>query len=335
MFLVGRALYAFAAVALVLLLSTLITLRPTPVASILHQLTPGSANETLRYAYATFLSTRVEDDQADDPYFTATRTLAYQLLQQPSTRTRLDVPFLVLVPPHVPRSKRRALVREGATVVPVDLLEPDDNWLSPGEERWIDQFAKLNLFNMTEYDRILYMDNDMLLTRPLDAIWDEAIVRQVQQTGTDKRRVRPDEAPLPATYQIVGVSDTGGGDHPFPPEESDGLNGGFFMLRPDARLFSYYRSIMAIPGRFDSAFMEQALLNYAHRRDGNMPWRAFEMGKWNCNWPNRQDLEGGAATLHDKFWSDGNRDWIDRKLVEMWWRVQGAMEGYWRAKNEN
>jgi hypothetical protein len=27
-----------------------------------------------------------------------------------------------------------------------------------------------------------------------------------------------------------------------------------------------------------------------------------------------------------------NRAWIDRELVEMWWRVQGRMEGYWQGK---
>jgi alpha-N-acetylglucosamine transferase len=285
-----------------------------------------------RRAYATFFSSRVENDTVDDPYFTATRVLTYQFLHHPSTRTQLDIPFLVLVPPHISDYKRQVLKSEGATVVPIELLLPrNNNTLSSSEKRWEDQFCKLRLFEMLQYDRILYLDTDMLLTKSLDGIWDEPAAQSVRTTGTNESLIQGDEAPLPSTYLFTGVSDTGPG-HAFPPTEGNDINGGFWLIRPDLTLFNYYRSLMDIKGRFDTTFMEQSMLNYAHRRDGNMPWTAFPMGKWNANWPNEGDVKGGCASLHDKFWRADNKDWIDRTLVEMWWRMQGAMEGYWESK---
>lgn len=286
-----------------------------------------------RLAYATFLSTRIEDESKPDPYFTAARVLAYQLLHHPVTRTQRNIPFLVLVPPHVSEAKRERLIKDGATIVPVDLLEAKDDWARPAADRWKDQFAKLRLFEQTDYDRILYMDGDMLLTKPLDGIWDEEVARP-QKTLHNKTNIHGDEAPLPAEYLLAGVSDTGGGHHPWPPRKGNDLNGGFFLLKPSIPLFEYYSSVMNIKDRFDPAFMEQSLLTYAHRRDGNMPWKAFPPGKWNANWPGMQDVKGGAASLHDKFWDSGNKGWIDREVVEMWWRMQGEMEGYWQRINE-
>ena len=108
------------------------------------------------------------------------------------------------------------------------------------------------------------------------------------------------------------------------------LNGGFFVLRPSRTLFEYYEALLQTEGMFDSSFMEMALLNHAHRHDGPMPWVSLKPGKWNSNWPALRDWqELGSATLHDKFWSKDNEYWIERELVEMWWRVQGQMEGFW------
>jgi hypothetical protein len=79
----------------------------------------------------------------------------------------------VLVTPHVSTDKRAVLAAEGAILVPIELLETEAlDWLEPGEERFIDQFAKLRLFEQTRYSRILY----------LDAIWDEPAALPVYPT---------------------------------------------------------------------------------------------------------------------------------------------------------
>lgn len=298
----------------------------------------STKSKSPKYAYATFLSARIDNDTAieDDVYFTATRVLTYQLLYQPQTRTREDIPFLIIVPPHVSEAKRKILSAEGATIIEAPLLNPTNWTANPGEARWIDQFTKLRLFELIQYDRILYMDTDMLLTKPLDSIFSEEVIATPQWTANDTQSVQEREAPMPATYVLAGVTDNGGPGafHPVPFTPDSQLNGGFWCMQPSSVLFDYYVTLLDL-GVFDSFNMEMGLLNYAHRSDGPMPWVALPPGKWSNNWPVLRDYEElGSATLHDKFWSDGNKDWIDRELVEMWWRVQGQMEGYWQQHNK-
>ncbi|KAI9772828.1 MAG: hypothetical protein M1840_008710 [Geoglossum simile] len=288
-----------------------------------------SHNNGRKLAFATFLSTRARNETEEDLYFTAARVLTYQLLHHPTTRTNLNIPLLILTPPHISERKKDVLSREGATLIPVEPVNPEENWLSPATDKWVDQFSKLRVMELTEYDRVLYMDSDMLITKCLDDIFNEPVAQEVQYTRNISSEIKEDEGNLPSTYLLAGVSDSGGSKHDTPPIEGVDINGGFWLTRPDPALFAYYRRILEIPSRFDSAFMEQSLLTYAHRRDGNMPWRAFEMGRWNVNWPSAKDLEYGTATLHDKFWDEANEAWIDRKPVEMWRRMEGATEGYW------
>jgi hypothetical protein len=77
--------------------------------------------------------------------------------------------------------------------------------------------------------------------------------------------------------------------------------------------------------RFDANLPEQNLLNYAHRRDGNMPWQTLWYG-WNVHFASSEDLEGGVASVHEKWWrpfvhpnEDGGRmgTWGLERKVEM------------------
>lgn len=86
-------------------------------------------------------------------------------------------------------------------------------------------------------------------------------------------------------------------DHP----EQPYLNAGFFVIRPSKDLFAYYESLLRVDGKFDPTFPEQNLLNYAHRRDGPMPWAPLGW-RWNMNWPTMADFEGGARSFHAKYW---------------------------------
>ncbi|KXT14477.1 hypothetical protein AC579_4813 [Pseudocercospora musae] len=293
-----------------------------------------------KYAFATFLSTRVSNESDDDPYFTATRVLAYQLLHQPETRTRRTTPLLVLAPPHVPDNKRKALRDEGVTIVPVDLLTLK-NWCpDPSEKRWIDQFTKLRLWSLTQYDRILYLDNDMLLTHPLDDIWNEAVVSTPRRTNFHAE-THVHDPNIPQEYVLAGGADNEGPGavRPTPLLMNSRLNAGLMVIKPDRGLFKHYISILEVGGKdgaslFDTSFMEMGLLNYAHRPDGPMPWAALPSGRYCNNWPQLRDVEDGSAALHDKFWDPANKAWIERELVEMWFRVQGRMEGFWQARRE-
>jgi len=306
----------------------------------LHTIQPFFDDESInnitstchKCAYATFLSTRVENETDEDLYFEAVRTLGYQLLHQPSTKTTRGIPFIVVVPPHVSAAKRKILASEGATVIEVQPLEPKVNWVTPGKIRYIDQFTKLRIFEQQQYERILYIDGDMLLTRSLDGIWDEPITQDAFRTLDVVEVQDPNQKEIstnpPSQYTIIGVSDTQGPTHPVPPIPGEMFNGGFFMLRPSTYLYTYYTIVLNSENSFDSNLMEQSLLNHVHRLNGSMPWKHFEPGKWNVNWPGMRDLEFGSASLHDKFWEVG-RWGIDDNLALMWVKLREDMDRYW------
>lgn len=125
-----------------------------------------------KYAYATIITAEGDAEYPDveEPYLRATRLLAFQLLQSPRIRNNtLDIPFLVLVTPEIPQRHREILTDDGAIVVPVESLERE--WIRPKWGRWNNVLAKLNLWKFEEYEKIVFLDADSVLFRPIDDIF--------------------------------------------------------------------------------------------------------------------------------------------------------------------
>jgi alpha-N-acetylglucosamine transferase len=251
-----------------------------------HNHQPNSAHhnglQTPKVAFATFLAANTNAQNLDNPedeiddedgYYLGTRVLAYQLLHSRSAGTNSSIPFIVLCTEDVLKRKRARLEKDGAIIRVVDRLNAD--WVHPGSARWADVLAKLRLFEMTEWSKILFIDADHLVTARLDGVfYDEATL--TQPTLANPEAVRDDESALPRTYMLATHADFFGYEHPYPPpQDASYLNCGFFVFSPSKVLFSYYASLLSLPGRFDPGFPEQNLLNYAHRREGNMPWKAL------------------------------------------------------------
>jgi alpha-N-acetylglucosamine transferase len=293
-----------------------------------------------RVAYATFLAANANPDKketdaeseaindADDGYYLGARVLAYQLLHSRTAGMNESIPFIVICTEDVPLRKRAQLAKDGALIKVVDRLEAD--WIHPGATRWADVLAKLRLFTFTEYSKILFIEADHLGTAPLDGVfYDEATL--TQSTLADRFRVRDDEAALPTTYMLATHADSFGYDHPIPPpENADYLNCGFFVFTPSKVLFDYYLSLLTLPDRFDPNYPEQNLLNYAHRRDGNMPWKPLWYG-WNVNWPTEKDWAAGAKSFHAKYWDDDPSH--DMFLKAIWREQRAEMEGFYRGRD--
>lgn len=110
-----------------------------------------------KVAYATFLSgTEYSgDDLEEDKYFVAVRILVWQLKHVPETRTnRHDV--IVIVTPSVSQSRRDRLRKDGAIVHPVELLHVENqSWIKNEIHRFEEVMAKLRVWEMTQYNRIL------------------------------------------------------------------------------------------------------------------------------------------------------------------------------------
>ncbi|KAG5974264.1 hypothetical protein E4U55_008244 [Claviceps digitariae] len=306
-------------------------LPPDPTYGLVNQTLPTS-----RLAIATFLSggnrpSVSGSSFSSDAYLTATRTLLYQLLHGADTKINSSstIDILVLVTPNVPPETRQQLSREGALVLEAQPV-PLRWWIKTGVTRWKDQFLKLRLLQQTQYNRILFLDADTLLTSRIDTLFAEQEV--MSPAPTILQHSQPDELLLlPNQYMFAARSDnhlTGQRHHPFPPLNTNPFSAGFWVAAPSHQLFSYLLSIMDHYRRFDPHTMEQGLLNYAFRRGGPMPWRELHY-KWSATWPNARDLAGGVVSLHEKLWKTGPED-----LQLLWTRRKDEMERFWDERGE-
>jgi len=284
-----------------------------------------------KIAFATLLlpsntnSTFQSLEKDGDAYFLSTRMLNYQLQHCNKTRSREPIPFLVLVTPEVPSNQCEILQNEGATIVPVEKLPLA--WMQPLDERWRDVMVKLRLFQLTFYDQILFFDADTFVMHPLDGIFNDPAA-QTRQT-LNITPLEPDEAPLPPTYLFATLPEVVHKSHTYPPITYPYFNAGFFLLSPSIQLFNYYISLLNLPGRFDSTYPEQNLLNYAHRETGNMPWGRLGY-KWNINLPNMRDVEGGVKSVHEKLWTEGSvLKPTELGLRRRWREVREEMEVFY------
>ena len=288
----------------------------------------NKTSESSRFAIATFLTGSLESpndgkDPDPDPYYIATRVFAYQILHAPETRCNKSISFIVLATSTVSERAKQQLRSDGATVVEAKDI-PLRWWIRTGVTRWKDQFTKLRLFEMIEYDRILLIDADTLILSKIDEIFHEPEVQRPVKT-LSSRPPKTDEFPLPENFIFAARSDnalTGERNHPFPPLQTESFSAGFFLIAPSPYTFAYLLSVMSHYRRFDPHTMEQSLLNYAFRRNGPMPWRELHY-KWSATWPNLEDWEAGVVTLHEKFWSTGPPE-----LQRLWRRQREAMERF-------
>ncbi|KAF2115052.1 nucleotide-diphospho-sugar transferase [Lophiotrema nucula] len=298
---------------------------------------PDTQNETL--AYVTWLSSTVaqKDGQKpeDDVYFIGTRILVWQLLHYEPTKAK-GIDVVVLVTPDVDEQRRLQLRKDGAMVRPIEFVHgKHDAWLHPKEGRWNDIMSKLRAWEMTEYSRILMLDGDMILRYPLDGIFNDPAAQPAKTNVSILNP--PDEVRLPSEYLLASIGEVAGAKHAFPPDWDHGLKkrgyfcAGFFMLKPNKQIFKYYTDLLDIENRFSPVYMEQNLLNYAHRWDGPAPWKELSYA-WNIRSVNDNDLDQGVVSMHEKWWEEpfSHSERVKGIFHEMRWK----MEGYYLARND-
>lgn len=293
----------------------------------------GSSNNNL--AYMTLLTGTMvaTEDPENDHYFIATRILGYQLMHQRDTKTQNDIPFVVLVTKDVSKDKRDLLESDGATVTEVDYVDIDTSWIKGEMPQWKDLMTKLRAWELTQYDKIAFLDGDFILNRCMDGIFEDKAARP---TALSPQASSPsDEGELPEQYLLATIPEANPFHH-YPPKAEDNdykdpdyFNAGFFIFSPDKILFEHFKKVLSIQGRFDPKYMEQNLLNYVFRRQGKMPWVEMEYS-WHIRFPTVHDKESGVASMHDKWWSAH----MDKGLQPYYDSVRWKMEGFYEAKNE-
>ncbi|KAK3172039.1 hypothetical protein OEA41_004123 [Lepraria neglecta] len=272
----------------------------------------------------------------EDVYYLGTRVLSYQLMYAPKTRTNTPIPFVVLVTEDVYGRKRARLEQDGAVVIQIEKVVTP-KWVSTDHVQWTEQMKKPRVFQLTQYEKILYMDADMLITRRLDSIFEDESTALAPTLPSLHEKSH--EAPLPTSYIPSAQMQQRPREHPYPPDKDSAPSSiynyfcsGFWVGHPSEAVFEYYISVLNIEGRFDTSMMEQSLLNYAHRRDGPMPWRDFDYS-WTSTYRTYKEYELGAGALHEKYWREDRGDaWSGQdKLREMWLRDREDMEGFYGA----
>lgn len=285
-----------------------------------------------KYAFATYLAGSKEADW-DDPFFIGVRLLTYQLLHAEDTASvDRSIPFIVLVTKNVSQDKRLRLQKDGAVVIEGSLI--DGKWVKTETAGWKDILAKLHLWELTQFERVALLDGDTVLTRPLDGLFQDPAVTEMQTTQSKPEGIKADEGKMPATYSFASFPEMRK-KHGYPPtvEHDDFpnpsyLNAGFFVMKPSLEMQSYYFSLFDTPDRFDPGLMEQNLLNYAHRPSGNMPWTTVN-NTWNLHMALPSDIEGGVASVHSKWW-----DPLDPSMKPWLAARRWRMEGYFEAMDK-
>lgn len=294
------------------------------------------ATKSQRIIYATYLSAPTEQKDhfisefrnTSDPYFDAARILTYQLLHAPETRTRLAIPFVVFVHQNVDQEKRDRLRSDGAQVIEWSDFRVD--WVRPMESRWADVLTKLRLWEMVQYELIVFLDGDSVLTRCLDGILSAPLTWLATSTQTSLS-INGVEIPLPETYIAAGLPQlrTNHSSHPSRVPEDfwdwDTLNAGFMILKPSLEMFHYFEALLVVQDSFDTSVGDQSVLNVALSRGGPTPWTTVDFSwniQWNIQWPWPEDIKTGYAVLHEKWWAPMH--WESREYFLSWyWRMIG------------
>ena len=282
----------------------------------------NTQSTTSKYAYATFLAET--NNKADEEYYLiGTRMLIYQLLHDPETRTQRSIPFVVLVTPGVSVETRTRLELDGALVVEFPSITID--WLKPGRPRWEHVVDKLNIFKLTQFDKVLLMDVDIVILKRLDALFEEPETDVKENLG-NPAEVRDDEGKQPQRYLMAGDSAPVGADkHTWPAPRRDIINAGFVVVHPSEEMFEHYLKVLSIDGRTPGVAPENQLWEYVHRLTGNMPFVHIK-DTWIMNSPVYNDVKMGIAAVHEKWWRNSIRD---KELRDVLLKSRWKMEGYW------
>lgn len=257
---------------------------------------PSLKSNPPRVAFATILTERIDVDfpNVETPYLQAARLLSFQLLRNPRTRTRIPgAQFVVLVTPEIPKTHRDVLSREGALVVPVETL--------PFSEKYKNIPVDLNIWQLVEYDKVLYLDATSVILHPLDDIF--------KDTTTNVRAIPGGESHLPGSYLMAGweqrwmdmTQSSGSVSQSDKNENRDTMSTGFFVTRPSSDMFQYYARSLHSMEKSSSDHLAHNFLNYVHRKDGPMPWTSIGSG-WSLRGPSQWDIDNGLRSINHGWW---------------------------------
>ena len=198
-------------------------------------------------------------------YLIGVRTLRASLAASGST-----IPLVVMVTEGIDEQARRLLQDDGCLLRDVAPLRPaGESADSYANSRFAEVWTKLAVWGLTEFERVVFLDADMLVTRNMDELFsldlaDGAIA------ACHACRCNPNRIP---SYPQSWTPDTcfythcRGRDHVTEPGATDNyLNGGFLVLSPDeAVLADMVGRLAGVDDLSHYPFAEQDFLNEFYR----------------------------------------------------------------------
>lgn len=214
----------------------------------------AGVSPTTKDGYVLFYPT----SEMDDWYLRSALIMIFALTTDPKFKDRQGRDVVVLTSNLTSDADVTELEAAGATVRPIPYFI-DGLFPSVGETlaRYKYTFNKIWVWDLEEYDRVLYMDTDMVLVRPLEDVWMDP-------------HAWP-ESGLAATADIIANPD---GSY---------FNSGFMMVRPNKAVFEELKTVelddVFYPDQVSRAVTgpgglakRQNLLNSYYSRTGSKPW---------------------------------------------------------------
>ncbi|GAA2020365.1 glycosyltransferase family 8 protein [Nakamurella flavida] len=175
-------------------------------------------------------------------------------------------PFVVMVTDGIGPDDRRLLEADGCLVREVRPLRPADDGVDGyANARFAEVWTKLAVWGLTEFERVVFLDADMLVTRSMDELFDLELpdggIAACHACRCNPNRI----ASYPADWTPANCfySYCRGPEHTSEPGVvGNYLNGGFLVLTPDAAVLDDMSARLA--GLADLSgfpFAEQDFLN--------------------------------------------------------------------------
>ncbi|KAJ8607598.1 hypothetical protein MRB53_040182 [Persea americana] len=257
----------------------------------------GDGHET----FATFFASR--DSSMLDPYFLAAQQIVYRVLWDPKSKTDRHT-MTVFVAPFISQEQRQYFTAAGAIVreLPLRPFTPEH---AGAAGRLKDMFSKLEMWNHTEFSKILYLDSDAF---PLANVGSAFELAEEQDC---KRDLLPDED-LPKEDEICRYTFAGG-------QDASGVNAGVLVFNPNEAMYERIVRMSLDGSKFDNGLMEQSALHLAYDEEGPFP-PSYLPHAYNGA-PDTVDNGEPLYIVHSKLWAtqyNAEDAWFKHIFNETW-----------------
>ncbi len=183
----------------------------------------------MKYSYVSILTT--------DSYLFGALTL-WKSLQD----TKPKYPFHLLITPNLNAETTTLLQKSGIKTIKIEPIK--NPILNDPKDRRYYNYSKLNMWSMTQFDKIVYLDADMIVMHNIDELFD-----------------KPN----------LSSTNAGGALH----KDWKQLNSGLIVLEPSRSVFEHMRSQVGViekeKGKGDQAFIHQYYSDWPDKKELHLP----------------------------------------------------------------